>query len=203
MDACIREPCLAFVASRLGNLDQRLEQWFLDYGKDSRNHIKQRSTTFDLSPGPPTRHLPIRPLSPVFRSELAFQSHHAANVHAIYWQCLAVLRATMHKVQSLSCAPPDDERNLELEACACANLLCRAIPYLLTSASGNVSQASAVRLLIHVTKEFFASSPEYKSELDWCTAAESQLQGHFFTLNWETLLPFSLVAISWQPFEAP
>ncbi|KAF2159164.1 hypothetical protein M409DRAFT_60995 [Zasmidium cellare ATCC 36951] len=95
------------------------------------------------------------------------------------------------------------ERNFDDESRACANLLCRSMPFLLRSAGGNVSQSASVRLSIFFAQEFFGSSAEYKAELKWCTTAEKLLRDHFPAVHFDALLPWGFLALIWQPFEAP
>lgn len=94
------------------------------------------------------------------------------------------------------------ERDLEAEAYACASLLCRSFPYLLESASGNVLQAASVRLPIHFVQDFFAGRARCEEELEWCLETEGRLRNHFESLHWDALLPWSFLAIMWQPFES-
>lgn len=201
---------LRSIAHRLQTLDKRLVKWFQDFQAIEAHRIEDPNTTFGLSKGPPSRDLPIPLLNPPFRDELNLRSHHAANVHTMYWQCLLLLRMTMQNLGRLINSHKDVDtpvafggRDLKEEARACANLLCRSIPFLLRYAGGNVSQAASVRLPIHFAKAFFSSRAECAAELEWCNIAEEVLKGRFEALQWEWLVPWGFLAIMWQPFEAP
>lgn len=196
-------------ASRLQELDRRFAEWFKSFGSSDQKHTEGFRTTFGVSNAMRLRDLPIQPLSPTFRRELYFKSHHSATVHAMYWQCLLLLRTSMQKLRvqlsqklGVDMSTIFGERDLEAESCACASLICRSFPYLLDSASENVLQAASVRLPIYLVKEFFASGTGYEEELEWCVETEMRLTSHFESLHWDALLPWTFLAIMWQPFES-
>lgn len=192
------------IVQSLCDLDQKLTGWFGDFRRGKDYALDKEGSLRYLEAGLVWQFKAMSP-NELFGPLLRFVSFQNAHIHSLYWQCLLLLRSTLQLLMAQVTWTAHHPRfsalrgrDLRAEVQACANLLCRSIPFLLSSAGGNTSKAAAIRAPLLFARECFARSGQF-NKLEWCEMVEAESRAHFATLDWEFVLPWSLLAIIWQP----
>lgn len=187
-DGTADRAALATCASMLFSLETRLTSWLTDH----YNVEGYGSAPFKLVPIitfagsiPGSHYAP--------QSAYEFDTFVSANFHTLYWCHILLLRSSVLDIVEI--LEPSKASELRMSVHTYATSLCQSVPYLMSSAGGNIAMATTLRSPLLYARRWFERGA-FELDLAWCDALESHALNLTSGVQWDNLIPLSHLVLA-------